>query len=336
MRYRLLGRTGLRVSELFLGAMTFADADQARRMVDLYADAGGNVIDTASAYGDSEEVLGGLLRRRRDRFVLATKYTLTRDPADPNAGGSHRKNLTLSLERSLRRLGTDHVDLLWVHVWDEHTPVEETMRALDDAVRAGKVLYTGVSNTPAWVVARADTLARWRDWTPFAGIQVPYNLLRRDVERELLPMAEALGMSVAAYGGLAAGVLSGKYTRPGGAPSGTRVDPASLTERDHRAARAVVEVAEELGASPSQVAIAWTLARSRAVHPIVGARDAEQLADDLGAVDVHLPLEARERLDAVAGVGPGYPADDVTASRRWISGEADARLEGRLYLPPRG
>lgn len=336
MRYRLLGRTGLRVSELFLGAMTFADADQARRMVDLYADAGGNVIDTASAYGDSEEVLGGLLRRRRDRFVLATKYTLTRDPADPNAGGSHRKNLTLSLERSLRRLGTDHVDLLWVHVWDEHTPVEETMRALDDAVRAGKVLYTGVSNTPAWVVARADTLARWRDWTPFAGIQVPYNLLHRDVERELLPMAEALGLSVAAYGGLAAGVLSGKYTRPGGAPSGTRVDPASLTERDHRAARAVVEVAEELGASPSQVAIAWTLARSRAVHPIVGARDAEQLADNLGAVDVDLPLEARERLNAVADVEPGYPADDVTASRRWISGEADARLEGRLYLPPRG
>ncbi|WP_435108897.1 aldo/keto reductase [Nocardiopsis synnemataformans] len=336
MRYRLLGQTGLRVSELFLGAMTFADADQARRMVDLYADAGGNVIDTASAYGDSEEVLGGLLRRRRDRFVLATKYTLTRDPADPNAGGSHRKNLTLSLERSLRRLGTDHVDLLWVHVWDEHTPVEETMRALDDAVRAGKVLYTGASNLPAWVVARANTLAQWRDWTPFAGIQVPYNLLRRDIERELLPMSEALGMSVATYGGLAAGVLSGRYTRPGGAPSGTRVDPASLTERDHRAARAVSEVAAELGASPSQVAIAWTLARSRAVHPIVGARDAGQLADNLGAVDVDLPPEALERLDAVTGFDPGYPADDVAASRRWISGEADSRLEGRLYLPPHG
>ncbi|WP_017569052.1 aldo/keto reductase [Nocardiopsis halotolerans] len=332
MRYRLLGPTGLRVSQLFLGAMALTDTDQARRMLDLYADAGGNVIDTASAYGDSEQILGTLLRQRRDRFVLATKYTLSRDRFDPNAGGNHRKNLTLSLERSLRRLGTDHVDLLWVHVWDEHTPVEETMRALDDAVRAGKVLYVGASNLPAWVVSRANTLAQWRDWTPFAGVQVPYNPLSRDIERELLPMSEALGLSVATYAGLAGGVLSGKYTRPGGTPPGSRIDPASLTERDHRAARTMDQIAQELGATPSQVAIAWNLARSHAVHPIIGARDAAQLADNLAAVQVSLPPRALERLNELAGSDPGYPTSDITASRPWISGEAEPRLEGRPVL----
>ncbi|CCH29605.1 Aryl-alcohol dehydrogenase [Saccharothrix espanaensis DSM 44229] len=168
MKYRLFGRTGLRVSELLLGTMTFDDPAEAGRIVDAYADAGGNVLDTASAYGRSEELIGSVVRRR-DRFVLGTKYTLSRDAADPNASGNHRKNLTVSLERSLRRLRTDHVDLYWVHIWDRHTPVEETLRALDGAVRAGKVLCTGISDAPAWVVSRANTLADWRGWTPFTA-----------------------------------------------------------------------------------------------------------------------------------------------------------------------
>ncbi|MER6950203.1 aldo/keto reductase [Nonomuraea sp. NPDC000554] len=327
MRHRLLGPTGLRVSELFLGAMTFAGPDEARKMIDLYADAGGNVIDTASAYGASEEVLGDLLRHRRDRFVLATKYTLSRDARDPNAGGSHRKNLALSLEASLRRLRTDYVDLLWVHAWDPYTPIEETMRALDDAVRAGKVLYVGASNLPAWLVSRANALAEWRDWTAFAGVQVRYSLLRRDIERELLPMAEASGMSVAAYGALAGGVLSGKYV--GAAPTGARLDPASLTARDHEVARAVREVAGDLGVTASQVAIAWTRARSRVVHPIVGARDAGQLADNLGALDVTLPADALVRLDAAAPFEVGYPADVNGGSRPWLFGDGEDRFEGR-------
>ncbi|WP_283137046.1 aldo/keto reductase [Rhizohabitans arisaemae] len=325
MRYRLLGRTGLRVSELFLGAMTFQGPEEAAEMIDLYADAGGNVIDTASAYGDSEEVLGGLLRHRRDRFVLATKFTLSRDADDPNAGGGHRKNLTLSLEESLRRLRTDYIDLFWVHAWDRHTPVEETMRALDDAVRAGKILYTGASNLPAWLVSRANALAEWRDWSSFAGIQVPYSLLTRDIERELLPMAEAHGMSVAVYGALQAGILSGKFTDTRAAPTGTRVDPASLTPRDRRAANAVQEVAAELGVTPSQVAIAWTRARSAAVHPIVGARDARQLRDNLGALDVDLPADTVDRLNAVAQFDPGYPADLFTHPLS----EIETRLDGR-------
>ncbi|WTW97250.1 aldo/keto reductase [Streptomycetaceae bacterium NBC_01309] len=339
MRYRLFGNTGLRVSELFLGAMTFGDpetvgtsADESRRIVDAYEDAGGNVIDTAVNYRDgaSETILGPILRGRRDRFVLATKYTLTRDGSDPNAAGNHRKNLRLSLETSLRRLETDYIDVHWVHIWDRDTPIEETMRALDDAVRAGKVLYVGISDAPAWVVARANTLAEWRGWTPFAGLQVPYNLLNRDIERELLPMADAFGMSVAAWGPLASGVLSGKFTRAGGpGAAATRVNPDSLGERDHAAARVVQEVADEVGASPSQVAIAWTRARSRAVHPIIGARTAEQLKDNLGAAGLDLPREAVERLDAAVDFALGFPQDFIESTRQWVYGEASARVDGR-------
>ncbi|NUP39393.1 MAG: aldo/keto reductase [Streptomyces sp.] len=338
MRYRLLGQTGLRVSEVFLGAMTFgeqggvgAPPEECRGMLDAYADAGGNVVDTAVNYrgGESETILGELLQGRRDRFVLATKYTVSRDGGDPNAAGNHRKNLALSLETSLRRLRTDYVDLYWVHLWDRHTPVEETMRALDDAVRAGKILYVGISDAPAWVVSRANTLAEWRGWTPFAGLQVPYNLINRDVERELLPMAEAFGMSVAAWGPLAGGVLSGKFTRPGGPVGPTRVAPESIGERDLAAARVVQEVADDLGATASQVAIAWTRARSRAVHPIVGARSVEQLKDNLGAVDVVLPAEAVERLDAAVDFTAGFPTDFIDQTSPWVFGEVSARLDGR-------
>ncbi|WP_433469895.1 aldo/keto reductase [Spirillospora sp. CA-128828] len=330
MRYWLLGPTGLRVSELFLGAMTFTGPDEARKMIDLYADAGGNVIDTASAYGDSEKILGDLLRHRRDRFVLSTKYTLSRDATDPNAGGSHRKNLALSLEASLRRLRTDYIDLFWVHTWDQHTPIEETMRALDDAVRDGKVLHVGASNLPAWLVSRANTLAEWREWTSFAAVQVRYSLLKRDIERELLPMAEAYGMSVAAYGALAGGVLSGKFSGSGQAPTGTRVAPESLTPHDHQAARAVREVAQELGVTPSQVAIAWTRARSQAVHPIIGARTVEQLQDNLGALDVALPADAVERLDSAVEFDIGYPTDINTGPRPWLFGDYQSRLKGAI------
>ncbi|MFI6295361.1 aldo/keto reductase [Nonomuraea sp. NPDC050790] len=332
MRYRTLGRTGLRVSELFFGAMSFYEGgvDKERRaMLDAYEGAGGNVIDTASAYGESENVLGELLAGRRDRLVLATKYSLSRDQSDPNAAGNHRKNLVHSLERSLRRLRTDYVDLLWVHLWDRRTPLEETMRALDDVVRAGKVLYVGISDAPAWVVSRAGTLAEWRGWTPFAGVQVPYSLLRRDVERELLPMAGALGLSVAAWGPLAGGVLSGKFSG-GAAPDGpTRVDPGTLGERDHAVARAVLGVARETGASPSQVAIAWTRARHPFVHPIVGAGDARQLADNLGAAEVVLPEAALARLESAAAFEIGFPGDFLAECEAdpWVFGDAYSRLD---------
>ncbi|MFC0566027.1 aldo/keto reductase [Plantactinospora siamensis] len=331
MRYRTFGHSGLRVSELILGAMTFgeqggvgAPLPECERILDAYAEAGGNAIDTAINYrgGASEEILGELLRSRRERFVLGSKYTVSRDGGDPNAAGNHRKNLRASLDTSLRRLGTDYLDIYWVHIWDRSTPIDETMRALDDAVRAGKVLYVGISDAPAWIVARANTLAEWHGWSPFIGLQVPYSVLHRDIERELLPMAEALSLGVAAWSPLAGGVLSGKYTRAAGPQGANRLDADSLSERDHAAARAVQDVADELGATPSQVALAWTMARSPAVHPIVGARHLDQLRDNLGAADLTLPAAAVDRLDAAAGFAPGFPTDFIDQTSEWVFGAA--------------
>lgn len=329
MRYRTLGTSGLRVSELILGAMTFgeqggvgAPIGECQKILDAYAEAGGNAVDTAINYrdGQSEEILGRLLAGRRESFVLASKYTATRDPGDPNAGGNARKNLRASLETSLRRLGTDYLDLYWVHVWDRSTPIEETMRALDDAVRAGKVLYVGISDVPAWVVARGQTLAEWHGWSPFIGLQVPYSVLDRDIERELLPMAESLGIGVTAWSPLAGGVLSGKYTRPGGATGPTRHDPAKLDDRQRAAALAVQRVADDIGATPSQVAIAWTAARSAAIVPIIGARSVEQLTDNLGAIDVRLTAEQVAELAAASDFQLGFPHDFINGIAPWVFG----------------
>lgn len=219
MRYRLLGRSGLRVSELALGTMTFgtdwgwgADENECRRIVDCYAAAGGNFIDTANNYteGSSETIVGELTHPGRDRWVIATKYTLTIDRHDPNAGGNHRKSLVRSLEQSLRRLRTDYVDLLWLHMRDATTPIDEFVRALDDQVRLGKVLYVGISDSPAWVTARANAIAELRGWSPFVAVQVPYNVASREAEREVLPMASELGLTVVPWGVLSAGVLTGR------------------------------------------------------------------------------------------------------------------------------
>jgi aryl-alcohol dehydrogenase-like predicted oxidoreductase len=338
MRYKLFGASGLRVSELFLGAMTFgeqggvgAPLPECRRILDAYADAGGNVIDTAINYrgGASEEILGELLEGRRDRFVLATKYTVSRDREDPNAAGNHRKNLRLSLETSLRRLRTDYLDIYWVHMWDRHTPAEETMRALDDQVRAGKILYVGISDSPAWLAARANTLAAWHGWTAFTGLQVPYNLLRRDIERELLPMAETMGMTVAAWSPLADGILSGKFTAADPAEQGTRVDPANLSDQQRAVATTLAEVARELGATPAQVAIAWTMARSPAIHPIVGARRLPQLLDNLAAADLELPAEVVRRLDAATEPDLGFPTTFIRDTGPWVFGAAAVNLSAQ-------
>jgi len=332
MRYRTFGATGLRVSELFLGAMTFgeqggvgAPLDECRRILDAYADAGGNVVDTAINYrgGASEEILGELLAGRRDRFVLSTKYTVSRDQSDPNAAGNHRKNLRLSLQTSLRRLRTDYIDIYWVHMWDRHTPVEETMRALDDEVRAGRIGYLGISDTPAWVIARANVIADWRGWTAFAGLQAPYNLLQRDIERELLPMAEGLGMTVAAWSPLAGGILSGKFSRPGGPEPGTRISATAITRQQREAATMVRDLADDLGATTAQVAIAWMRRRSPAIHPIIGARRVDQLLDNLGATNVDLPGEAMARLDAAAKPDLGFPATFIRDTSSWVFGAAD-------------
>lgn len=299
MRYRLFGPTGLRVSELILGAMRFGSVEQARPIIDAFAEAGGNFIDTADAYR-TEEIVGTVLADRRDRFVVASKYTLSRDQTDVNAAGNHRKNLRLALEASLRRLGTEYLDVYWVHCWDPHTPIDETLRTLDDAVQAGKILYAGISDAPAWIVAQANTLAQFRAWTPFAGLQVPYNLLQRDIERELLPMAEAHGMSVAAWAPLAHGMLA-------------RPLEAAQDDRARAVLSAVREVAGELAVTPAQVSIAWTRVRSRTVLPLVGASSVQQLADNLAALEVELPVEAVARLESATGFQVGFPTDFIPA-----------------------
>lgn len=333
MRYQTLGRAGLRVSDLFLGAMTFGDdwgwgapPEECRRMIDAYAEAGGNVIDTANIYtnGSSERILGELLGADRDHFVLATKYTVTMS-ADINGGGNHRRNLRRSLEQSLDRLRTDHIDLYWVHIWDQDTPLEETMRALDDAVRAGKILYVGISDAPAWVVARANTLAEWRDWSPFVGLQLQYSLLERNIERELLPMADALNLSVAAWAPLARGILSGKFTRTTDTPRQTRA--GEVTDEQLTVARAVDAVADDLGVTSSQVAIAWTRAWGRRVHPILGARTLDQLTDNLGAATLDLPADAIRRLNEASPLNLGFPYDFLDQSREFVYGAADRSFD---------
>ncbi|MBO0769960.1 MAG: aldo/keto reductase [Actinobacteria bacterium] len=339
MRYRTFGPSGLRVSELFLGTMTFggawgwgASAGECRKMLDAYAEAGGNVIDTASAYteGESERIVGQLLGADRDRFVVMTKYTITLDGSDPNASGNHRKSLVRSLEQSLTRLRTGYIDLLWVHIWDPLTPAEEMMRAIDDVVRAGKVLYAGISDAPAWVVSRANTLADWHGWTPFTGLQVPYSLARRDIERDLLPMAESLGLSVAAWSPLANGLLTGKFTRPGDpGPARIRHTGQDISQRELRIAREVDAVADELGATSSQVALAWTMTRHRWVHPLIGARNARQLAENLAAATLVLPEEALRRLDEASAIEPGFPTDTIESTRAFIYGPVHERVAHR-------
>jgi aryl-alcohol dehydrogenase-like predicted oxidoreductase len=347
LRYRLLGPTGLRVSELCLGTMSFGDAwgfgaDQAtsHRVLDAFAAAGGNFLDTANKYhgGQTEEIVGSWLAGKRDRAVLATKYTLAMDHSDPNSAGNHRKNLALAVEASLKRLGTDYIDLLWVHAWDDYTPWEETMRALDDLVHAGKVLYVGVSDTPAWVVSAANVLAELRGWSAFVGLQIEYSLLERTVERDLLPMAEHFGLAVLAWAPLGAGVLTGKYTRGGAIDSKRSAGNAARGRTDERAlniARAVDRVADQLGASSAQVATAWVRAQGYRYIPIVGARKVEQIEDTLGAATVELGTAQLAALDEVSKVSLGFPHEFLHSGGTLdvVRGEIRKRIDGR---PGRG
>jgi aryl-alcohol dehydrogenase-like predicted oxidoreductase len=346
MRTKLLGRSGLRVSELCLGAMTFgedwgwgAGKGEATRMFDAFAAAGGTFIDTANVYtnGTSEALLRELVASDRDHFVLATKYASSTRRGDANAGGAQRKNLVQALDASLRRLGTDRIDVYWVHLWDFLTPVDEVMRALDDQVRAGKVLYVGVSDVPAWVVAQANTLAELRGWTPFIGLQVEYSLVERTVERELIPMARALGLGVTAWSPLAAGLLSGKYTAANGSNGERRLDKIPWDRRSERnlaIARAVDEVAAELGKPSAQVALNWLRQRTTPVIPIVGARRLDQLRDNLACLDWRLDDAALARLDRASAIELGFPLAMIAHAAEFVYGGTLDSIDGaRERLP---
>lgn len=342
LRYRLLGPSGLRVSEICLGTMSFgeewgfgADPATSHAVMDAYAEAGGNFLDTANKYhgGQTEEICGQWLQGKRDHFVVATKYTLAMDHSDPNMAGNHRKNMARAVEQSLKRLGTDYIDLLWVHAWDEWTPWQETMRGLDDLVRAGKVLYVGVSDTPAWVVSAAQVAAELRDWSPFVGLQIEYSLLQRTPERELLPMAEHFGLSVVGWAPLAAGVLTGKYTRKGIDNDSLRASAndsrGRTSEQSLTIARAVDEVADELGATSAQVALAWVRAQGYRFLPIVGARKVSQIEDSMKAVNLELTDAQLSRLDEISRVELGFPGDFLRAGgvQDLVRGEIRTRID---------
>lgn len=319
MRYKLLGRSGLRVSELCLGTMTFgedwgwgASRDESHQIFEAFAEAGGNFIDTSVNYtnGSSERLVGECIAADRDHFVVATKYTLRDNNAnrhDPNAGGNQRKNMIRAVETSLQNLKTDHIDLYYLHMWDFMTPVEEVMRGLDDLVRSGKVLYVGISDTPAWVIAKANMLAELRGWSRFVALQLPYSLADRAPERDLLPMAQAEDLAVAAWGVLEGGTLTGKYRDKAAV---TRYGEAS--EEELRRGDAVVALAQEIGRTPAQVAINWVRQRplvGAPIIPILGARSVAQLRDNLGALDFSLTAEQLGQLDGLDPIKLGFPHD---------------------------
>ena len=323
MRYRLLGNSGLRVSELCLGTMTFGEdwgwgssKDESQQILDAFFEAGGNFIDTANVYtnGSSEKLLGEFLKGRRDSTVLATKYTNAMPGTDPNAAGNQRKNMMRAVEASLKRLQTDYIDLYWLHIWDKITPLDEVMRAFDDLVRQGKILHAGVSDMAAWAIARANTMAELKGWTPFIGLQIEYSLIERTVERELIPMAEALGLGVTAWSPLAGGVLTGKYAE-GKAETDARMNSEMMKgfnradEHTRIVGTEVQSIAREVGRSPAQVALAWLRHRPVSVIPIVGARRLEQFRDNLACLDLRLDTSQVERLDTASHVELGFPHD---------------------------
>jgi aryl-alcohol dehydrogenase-like predicted oxidoreductase len=313
MRYKLLGASGLRVSEVALGTMTFgetwgwgASKDESRKIFDAFAEAGGNFVDTANNYtdGTSEEYVGEFIASDREHFVLATKYTLSTRKDDPNAGGNHRKNMVHALEASLRRLETDYVDLLWLHMWDGLTPLEEILRAFDDLVRAGQVLYVGFSDTPAWVVSRGHAIATVRGWTPPVAVQLPLSLADRGAQRDLLPMARELDLAVCAWGTLEGGTLTGKYFSANDRPRRYSGDPG---EAEQAIAREVMAVAEEASCSPAQVALNWVRQHPGLLIPIIGARTEEQARDNLASLEHELSDEQLGRLTAAAPIDLGFP-----------------------------
>ena len=320
--YITLGRSGLRVSPFCLGTMTFGEdlgwgssVEESQRIIDRFIELGGNFLDTANFYtkSHSEKIIGDHLGRhsaRRDRLVIATKFSGNLYPGDPNGGGSGRKSIIAQCENSLRRLQTDYIDLYWLHNWDVHTPIEETMAALEDLVRAGKVRYLGVSDTPAWKIVEANVTARFRGWSAFIGLQIEYSLLERTVEQDLVPMALELGLGITPWSPLKSGVLSGKYTRQNAgqvkADRGPFAD-SHLTERTYAIVDELNIIAKAHGSTVARVALAWVQSRPGVTSTIIGARRLAQLEDNLKALDVKLSAEEVGRLDALTKPTLGFP-----------------------------
>ncbi|HWZ04786.1 MAG TPA: aldo/keto reductase [Mucilaginibacter sp.] len=317
MKYKLLGRSGLKVSELCLGTMGFgteagwgADKETSFAIMDAFAEAGGNFMDTANIYklGTSEKIIGEYLHNHdRDHFVVATKYSLKDNITNLNASGNNRKNMMRSVEDSLRRLKTDFIDLFYLHIWDDITPIDEVLRGMDDLIRQGKINYAAISDTPAWVVAKGNTLAELMGWSQFVALQVEYSLLARTAERELIPMAKHFGMTVTPWAPLGGGALTGKYLR--GEQGRVKPESNRRNERAERITKVVMDIADELGVSPGHVALKWTMQQGFSSIPVVGATKLSQLQDNLKTVDVNLAPEHLQKLNDASAIELGFPGD---------------------------
>ena len=316
MKYQLFGHTGLRVSELALGTMGFGtewgwgvDFESSKEIFECYAHSGGNFIDTANRYteGSSEKFIGEFIKADRDHYVLATKYSLKDRNGDPNYAGNHRKNMMRSVQESLKRLQTDYIDILWLHIWDFTTSPEEVLKGLNDLISRGLVHYIGISDTPAWRVAQANTIAEIRGWNKFAGLQVEYNLINRTAERDLLPVAKAFDLALTPWAPLAGGALTGKYLKgeKGRLPETSK----RLNERSLTIAQTVLDLANEMGCLPAQLALRWTMQRNQVVIPIVGATKAAHIQDALGSTEINIPEEMLKRLNEVSAFELGFPGD---------------------------
>jgi aryl-alcohol dehydrogenase-like predicted oxidoreductase len=339
--YVSLGNSGLRVSPFCLGAMTFgedwgfgAGEEESKQVLDRYLERGGNFIDTANFYtkGHSEKIIGDHLGRhpaRRDRVVIATKFFGNMYSGDPNGGGASRKSLTAACEQSLRRLQTDYIDLYWMHCWDRHTPIEETMRTLDDLVAAGKVRYLGFSDTPAWKVTQAQVTAKMRGWTPLIALQLEYSLLERTIEGELIPAAAELGLGITPWSPLRSGMLTGKYTRENYAASNPRRGgfvTRAFSEEAFKVVDVLTDVAKQLGTTPARAALAWVQSQPGVTSTIIGARTVEQLEDNLGALDIQLSAEQTKALEEASRPKLNFPYDFVRNSAGF--GHSGANVNG--------
>jgi len=344
--YVTLGRSGLRVSPLCLGAMTFGEdlgwgssVEESQAIMDRYLELGGNFIDTANFYtkSHSEKIIGDHIGRdpaRRDRLVIATKFSGNLYLGDPNGGGSGRKSIVAACENSLRRLQTDYIDLYWLHNWDVHTPIEETMAALDDLVRAGKVRYIGVSDTPAWKVAQANVMAQFRGWSSFIGMQIEYSLLERSVEQELVPLSLELGIGITPWSPLKSGALSGKYTRKNAGQvksDRTTFIGSSLNERTYTIIDELEHIAMAHESTVARVALAWVQAQPGVSSTIIGARRLAQLEDNVRALEVKLTAEDLGKLDTLTKPTFGFPQSMAPYFPAIHNG--GTRVNG-VYAPP--
>ncbi|TGQ72683.1 MAG: aldo/keto reductase [Mesorhizobium sp.] len=354
MTYYTLGNSGLRVSRLALGTMTFGtewgwgtDRETARAMFDAYVEAGGNFFDTADLYtnGTAETWLGDFVAERglRDKAVIATKFTMNTDPGNPNAGGNGRKNIMRAVDASLQRLGTDYIDLYLMHVWDRLTPAEEVMRTLDDLVRAGKVRHVGLSDVPAWYAGRAQAIAELRGYEPISAMQLEYSLAERAIEHEFVPFGARHGAGIMVWSPLASGLLSGKY-RPTQAGNAGRLDGfrntthpgfQKFTEQNWAIVAELEKVAAELDRSMPQIALNWVATQPGIASVILGATKLGQLHDNLGALDFPIPAELRARLDSVSRTSRPFP-------HSYFGNEIQGRVTGGVatgdkpfgYAPP--